>query len=172
MIPSLVFIELDKSVHDRGSFDCENPQLNDFLRLYAARHRSAGISLTMVLPERDNDTAICAFYTLSHTEIERETLPKAISKKLPFYPVPVLLLAQLAVHKLAQGRGLGKVTLIQALKHCAGINAHLPSFAVIVDAINDDAKSFYEQYGFEVLDKHNGQTRLYLPMKVVTDLFA
>lgn len=171
MTPSARFVELDKAAHDRKSFDCGTRELNDFLQHFAARHREAGISKTMVLPDRDSPSSLCAYYTLSHTEIKRQTLPAATSKKLPHYPVPVLLIAQLAVHQLAQGQGLGKVTLICALRHCLEINVHLPSYAVIVDALDGGVQSFYEQYGFKELDHHNGRIRLYLPMKTVEQLF-
>jgi GNAT superfamily N-acetyltransferase len=172
VIASFVFIPLDKSVHDRKAFDCGTPELNDFLQHHAARHRDAGISKTMVLPTQDDAGCICAYYTLSHTEIQRQSLPTAMAKKLPRYPVPVLLIAQLAVHTQAQGQGLGKVTLIRALHHCLEIHAHLPSFAVVVDAINDDIQKFYEQYGFKELDRHNERIRLFLPMKTVELLFS
>ena len=167
MIPASRFVELDKSIHERKSFDCGQKELNDFLYYFAAKHRKAGISKTMVLPSADMQSDICAFYTLSHTEINRRTLPLSIAKKLPQYPVPVMLVAQLGVHKEAQGLGLGKVTLILALRHCYEINEHLPSYAVVVDALDEETQGFYEQYGFEVLVTQNGRIRLFLPMKIV-----
>lgn len=172
MKPSSAIVELDKSIHDRKSFDCGTEELNSFLEQFAARHRAAGISKTMVLTDKDNPAEICAFYTLSHTEIERQTLPQSLAKKLPHYPIPVMLIAQLAVHKEAQKYGLGKITLIRALQHSYSINLHLPSYAVVVDAINKSVQGFCEQYGFQTLDTQNGRLRLFLPMNTVAQLFA
>lgn len=172
MTPSSPFVELDKTIHDRKSFDCGTDELNAFLRQFAVRHRDAGISKTMVLPSKEDEANICAYYTLSHTEIERRTLPQKLARKLPHYPIPVMLIAQLAVHTEAQGHGLGKVSLIKALQHAYDVNLHLPSYAVVVDALDDGAQEFYEQYGFQVLDAHNSRTRLFLPMKTVAQLFT
>lgn len=170
MSPSDTFVELDKSVHERKAFDCGNEELNKFLHEFAVRHREAGISKTMLLTASEDESQICCYYTLTHSEIKRETLPKPLAKKLPFYPIPVMLIAQLAVHKYAQGQGLGKVTLIRALEHAYEINKHLPSFAVIVDALDDGVEGFYAQYGFQKLDIHGHRTRMFLPMKTVEQL--
>lgn len=172
MTPSSEFVELDKAVHDRSSFDCGTPQLNHFLQQFAAKHRAAGISMTMVLPAKGREADICAYYTLCHTQISRKTLPKSAAKSLPHYPVPVLLIAQLAVNRTAQGQGLGKITLIRALRHARAINEHLPSYAVVVDALDDGVQRFYEQFGFHTLDTHNDLARMYLSMKTVLQLFA
>lgn len=115
MTPSSTFTELDQSIHDRTAFASGREELDVFLQQFAVRHREAGISKTMVLSAKDNEADICAYYMLSHTEIERQTLPKALVKKLPRYPIPVMLIAQLAVHQEAQGQGLGKILLIRAL---------------------------------------------------------
>jgi GNAT superfamily N-acetyltransferase len=83
-----------------------------------------------------------------------------------------MLIAQQAVHRETQGQGLGKVTLIRALRHCLEINAHLPSYAVIVDALDEAVQGFYEQYGFHEQDRRYGHIRLYLPMKTIEVLFS
>ncbi len=171
MVPVFPFVELDKAVHDRKGFDCGQVELNTFLQQFAQRHRDAGISKTMVLQDGDERATICAYYTLSHTEIKRQSLPQSLAKKLPHYPIPVMLIAQLAVHKNVHGQGLGKVTLVSALEHAYNINLHLPSYAVIVDALDEGVQCFYEQYGFQVLDHSAKHTRLFLPMKTVSQLF-
>jgi GNAT superfamily N-acetyltransferase len=170
--PSSNFFELDKAIHDRESFDCGTDELNHFLQQFAARHRAAGVSMTMVLPTNNNGVDICAYYTLSHTEIARKTLPQAVAKKLPHYPIPVILIAQLAVHKRAHGKGVGKITLIRALQHAHEINGHLPSYAVVVDALDDQVQGFYEQYGFEILNTDNHRRRLFISMQTIGQLFA
>ena len=104
---SKTFKELDKSQHDRASFDCGEAELNDFIQTQAAKHMQAGISRTMVLPAAtplpNQKYPICSFYTIAPSSICRDTLPQAMGKKLPRYPIPVFLLAQLAVHKEFHG---------------------------------------------------------------------
>lgn len=151
------------------------PELNIFIQQYAQRHRETGISKAMALPSMEQDESglseICAFYTLSHAEVLRETLPAREYKKLPQYPVQVMLIAQLAIHRQMQGQGWGKITLIRALKHCFDINTHLPSYAVVADALNDGVQQFYELYEVKLLDQHERRVRLYIPMGTVAQLF-
>ena len=169
------FVDLDKTLHDRDTFDCGEPELNTFIRQFAAKHIQAGISRTMVLPSQqklaNGKSPICAFYTVAPSAIRRQTLPTKIAKKLPHYPVPVFLLAQLAVDKHYQGQGLGKITLIQALEYLWRVNQHLTAYAVVVDCLNQSAQNFYQQFGFELLDEDNSKTRLFLPMKTIEQLF-
>lgn len=169
------FKELSKSKHDRTSFDCGEPELNTFIKIQAAKHMKAGISRTMVLPAKvslpNQKIPICAFYCVTPSSICRETLPANLAKKLPRYPVPVFLLAQLAVHKKFHGSGLGKVTLIKTLEYLWEVNTYMPAYAIIVDCISDSAQGFYAKYGFDILCEHNGRIRMFLPMKTVKLLF-
>lgn len=135
----------------------------------------AGISRTMVLPAThplpNGKYPICAFYTIAPSSVKRSNLPNQLSKKLPAYPIPVFLLAQLAVHSEYHGQGLGKIALIKALEYFWDINAHMRAYAVIVDCLNKEAETFYTKYGFEPLCTQNNRLRMFMPMKVVSQLF-
>ena len=169
------FVELDKAIHDRASFDCGEDDLNTFIQTHAARHMEAGISTTMLLSASkqlpNGKYSICAFYTITPGSILRDTLPEADKKKLPFYPVPVFLLAQMAVHSDYQGQGLGKIALIKALEYLLDINSHMRAYAVIVDCLSENIEKFYSKYGFEVLYRNKGRVRMFLPMKTIAMLF-
>lgn len=136
---------------------------------------AAGISRTMLLPAAvplpDGKYPICSFYTITPGSIAKETFPEDLVKRLPHYPIPVFLIAQLAVHSEYRGKGLGKITLIKALEYLWEINVHMKAFAVIVDCLNDEAQAFYTKYDFEILCRHNNRTRMFLPMKTVGQLF-
>ena len=169
------FVELCKTTHDRSSFDCGEPELNTFIKTQAAKHMQAGISRTMVLPSSqpllNQKYAICAFYSVAPSSISRESLPTQLAKKLPRYPIPVFLLAQLAVHKEFHGNGLGKTSLVRALKYLWQVNHHMRAYAIVVDCLTDSAQTFYTKFGFEVLYEHNGRIRMFLPMRTVEQLF-
>lgn len=170
------FVELDKSAHDRDVFDCGEAELNTFIRQFAAKHMQANISRTMILPAKillpNNKLPICTFYTMAPSAISRETLPSHLAKKLPHYPIPVFLLAQLAVNTHHQGHGLGKISLIKALEYLWQVSQFLTAYAVIVDCLNEKAERFYTKYGFELLCENNGRKRMFMPMKTVNQLFS
>lgn len=162
------FVELDKSLHCRKSFDCGKKPLNQYLQTMASKHRAASINRTQVLPgDTSLDTGllpICAYYTIALSSISRETLPDNLGKKLPGYPVPVYLIGQLAVNEQFHGTGLGKATLVNALEYLCKISEQIPAYAIIVDCLDDNAKRFYFQYGFSFLCNQNGMDRLFLPI--------
>jgi len=169
------FVELDKSIHDRKSFDCGKEELNDFIKTKAAKHMAAGVSTTMVLPAASpipgGEFPVCAFFAVTPTSVARETFDHDLVKRLPFYPVPVFLIAQLAVHVDHVGKGLGKISLIKALEYLWNINKQIRAFAVVVDCLDEEAQAFYAKYDFQVLCDHNGRVRMFLPMKTVGQLF-
>ena len=170
------FVQLDKRTHDRKSFDCGTKELNDFIRMYAARHMKAGVSKTMVLPAdeklENGKYPICAYYTIAPSAISVDELPEDQARKLPHYPVPVFLLAQMAVNSECQNKGLGKVTLIKALEYMVDIYQRIPAYAVIVDCLNAGISDFYSKYGFKYLCDFSGKERMFLPMKTVISLFS
>ena len=172
---SKTFVELDKAIHDRSTFDCGSEELNTFLQRHALRHMKVGVSKTMVLPALEalsnGKYPICSFYTVAPSSIQRDALPQNISKSLPHYPVPVFLIAQLAVDKRVQGQQLGKVTLIQALEFLWQVNQQMRAYAVVVDCVNDSVEEFYKKHGFHYLCKNCGKTRMFLPIKTVGQLF-
>lgn len=169
------FVKLDKAVHDRASFDCGEVELNKFIQEHAAKHMEANISTTMLLPSSkplpNGKFPICAFYTIAPSSICRETLPASYKKNLPHYPIPVFLIAQMAVHSDCQGRGLGKITLIKALEYLWEINDLLKAYAVIVDCLNRNVENFYLKFDFEVLCRDEGRVRMFLPLRTVGMLF-
>lgn len=175
MIWARKFADLDPAVHDRDSFQCDREELNEFLKTRAAKHAAAGISRTIVLPAAqalpNGKLQICSFFSIAPSSIGRETLPDPLKKKLPHYPVPVFLLAQLAVHQNHQGVGLGAVTLAKALETFARIRQAMPAYAVVVDCIDERAESFYSKYDFEILATNIGRVKMFLPMNTVLQLY-
>ena len=170
------FIKFDKTSHDQASFDCGENELNLFFKTKAAKHMRVGISKTMVLPTAspaaDTKYPICAFYTIAPSSIKRASLPRNLAKKLPFYPVPVFLIAQMAVHVDYQGQGLGKITLVKALEYLWEINTRMAAYAIVVDCLNENVEKFYEKYGFSQLCACEEKTRMFLPMNVLDKLFS
>jgi len=173
------FVPLDKTKHDRTSFDCGINALNTFFHRYARQGMDVGVNYTWVLPaagaSKGAKKKICAWYTLSVAHVRHESLPHENAKRLPRYPLPVFVLSQLAVDVRCQGQGLGDVTLINALLRCAQLSqqGQVPAVAVVVDVLNDDAMHFYQRYSdFKPLHPVNESAlpRLFIPMHVVRRL--
>lgn len=166
-------LNLDRVNHK--SFDCGIESINTYLYRYAARNMGLGLSSTFVLPVAVNTQyqkyEIAAFYTLAHQSLVTESIPT--DQNLPRYPTPVILIAQLGVSVAYQGQGLGRNTLLTALEHSLAISSHptgVPSFGVVLDAINDKALSFYRSFEFfqEFVGSPN---KLFVSMKSIAYLF-
>ncbi len=136
--------------HDRISFDCGEPALNDFLKKRARQQQEKHVGKTFVAVPEKGGTRVLGFYTLSAGSIQFASLPAGIQKKLPRYPVPVALLGRLAVDATMKGKGIGKALLQDALLRVASIaKRDLGMVAVVVEAKSEEARAFYTRYGFQ-----------------------
>lgn len=134
--------------HDRQAFDCGRQELNDWLRQVARQHQDKGISKTFVATREEAPTRICGYYALTLAELENRHLPEAWRKKLP-RRIPGVRLGRLAVDKQYQGRGLGELLLVDALTRAKRIYVEAGGIGLFVDAIDDQAASYYRRFGFE-----------------------
>jgi GNAT superfamily N-acetyltransferase len=157
---------LDPAVHHRADFDCGVSALNEYLQRYAEQHRKSGITSTYVLIAPEAPERILGYYTLSAAEIDAPRLAESERRKLPRYPIPCFRLGRLACRVDERGRGLGKRLLACAVERCLIARAHVAAYALIVDAKNDDARTFYLHYGFRPFAGE--EMHLYLPLGPLT----
>jgi len=135
--------------HRRQEFSCGNESLDRFLHQIAGQHGRRGYARTYVLVTTAEPDRVLGYYAISPAEIDLVNLPPEIAKKLPrAVAIPAILLGRLAVARDQQGRKLGRQLLFDALERALHVKAIVGGWAVIVDAIDDDAVSFYERFGF------------------------
>jgi GNAT superfamily N-acetyltransferase len=144
-----VFEPLDRS-HERADFSCGKTPLDDYLRTRANQYEKRHLGRTYVAV-RPGKKKVFGYYTLASSAVPFTHLPSSIAKKLPKHPVPAVLLARLAVDQSAQGQGLGSFLLGDALGRAVDLSKKLGIHIVEVDAIDSDAKAFYEQFAFVAL---------------------
>jgi GNAT superfamily N-acetyltransferase len=154
---------LDRS-HHRDDFQSGHTSLDGFLHSLVMQYDKRHIGRTYVAVQAE-DKRVWGYYTLAAGGVSFQNLPAAHGKKLPRHPIPVALLARLAVDRTVHGRGVGRLLLMDALHRCLVLSAEIGIFAVEVQAIDDTAKTFYEKYGFVPL--LDNPLHLYLPIATV-----
>lgn len=164
------FVNIDKSKQLLREFDCGKESMNQYLTRFAEKHTKLGLSKTMVLPLVGvGKQYVAAYYTLSASSIAKEVIsPK---QSLPRYPIPVAVLARLAVDKHYQGHRLGEKALATALEHAVQLSDNgLPMYGVVLDVLDDDAMGFYKQFDFFSLTTGQNANRLFVPIKTLRKL--
>jgi GNAT superfamily N-acetyltransferase len=131
--------------HQIESFDCGREELNRYLSRYAWTNQQAGAAQTYVGIEGN---AVVGYYSLAVGHVTREAAPERLTKGLARHPVPIMLLARLAVDHRWQGRGVGKALLKDAMARTlqAADIAGIRAFAV--HAKDEQAMAFYEKFDF------------------------
>ncbi|MEZ5402734.1 MAG: GNAT family N-acetyltransferase [Bryobacteraceae bacterium] len=152
--------------HGTASFDCGVEALNQYLRRYALVNQQNRSARTYVAMRGDR---IAGYYTLANGSVSRDEAPARVAQGLGRYPVPVTLLARLAVDVGERGRGLGRGLLRDALLRALQASEIVGSRAVVTHAKDDAPGAFYRRYGFfaSPLNEHH----LYLLMKDIRAVF-
>ena len=128
------------------AFDCGQPALNQYLQRFAFRNQQAHSAQTYVCC---SEGLVVGFYSLAVGSVERGAAAARVAKGLPQHPVPVMLLARLAVDSRHQGLGLGRALLKDALIRTTRAADIAGIRALLVHAKDDAARNWYLQWEFE-----------------------
>lgn len=156
---------------DRTAFRSGDDALDRFFREFAGQNQFRHhIGATYVAVDAGR---VLAFLTVAPGEIEFESIPATMRRKLPHYPLPILRLARLAVDASAQGQGLGAALLRYALELALRLSADFGCAGVVADA-KPGAVAFYAKYGFIPFEALEGQsaarpipTPMFLPLRAI-----
>jgi len=162
------FVLIDKSKHDVKSFDCGKPEMNQFLARFAINHQSKRISKTWVLTELTDKPKepVVVYFTLTSSNVTKEDVP--IGGGYPNYPLPVILLARLAVDKNYSGKGLGSKSLVAAIREAVSLTTvGLNAVGIILDVLDNEALGFYQKMGI-FNEFTNDPMRLFMTMNEAT----
>lgn len=130
--------------HDISRFSSGVPTLDAWLRGKARLNEAKGGARTYVVCEGDR---VAGFYSLAASSVERRRVSSRIGRSMPD-PIPVILLGQLAVDEDYRGRHLGSDLLIDAAGRSLSVSNLIGARAIAVQAIDEQAKSFYGRFGF------------------------
>ena len=140
----------DAARHDISSFSCGNELLDRWLARYAGQSERRDATRTFLTTT--DGRIVCGYYTLLAGQLEhREATPETAKGLSRHFPIPVAILARLAIDSKHQGSGLGAVLLNDALTRIGLAAKQVAVRAVVVHAVDQNAAAFYERFGFKAL---------------------
>jgi predicted GNAT family N-acyltransferase len=162
-----VITSLEKK-HNKNDFNCGVDALDQYLKTQASQDIKKNVAVTYVLTSEDSEL-VMGYYTLSSIGIFPGELPEELVRKLPRYPVlPGVLLGRLARDKRFRGKDIGLYLLMDALKRSLAVANQIGIVAVIVDAKDEKAVAFYNDYGFIAFPDND--RRLFLTLSTIRKL--
>jgi GNAT superfamily N-acetyltransferase len=142
----------DPTSHEVADFACGEESLDRWLHRYAGQGEQRDATRTFVATG-EQDT-VCGYYTLVAGQLEHAKATEAVRRGLSrHFPIPVAILARLAVDERSQGQGLGASLLNDAFERICRAAQEVAVRAVVVHAINHTAVDFYERFGFRGLSE-------------------
>lgn len=152
--------KLEHSDH-RADFDSGAEELDDWFHRYAWQNQRANNAVVYVARV---DEVVVGYYALCSAGVEREHVPEKFGKGRPD-PIPVILLARLAVDRRAQGRGLGAALFRDAIARALAASEGIGAAALLIHARDDDTRDFYQRLA-NVAPSPIDPLHLVLPVKV------
>ena len=138
-------IEKLQRTHAIEKFTCGQPELDRFLFRHALQAQQMNSSQTYVGLSAQS---IIGYYTIVAGEVRHSDTPERVAKGMPRHPIPLLVLARLAVHNKWQGRGIGAGLLLDALGRTLQVADIIGVRALAVHAKDSSAAQFYHHFGF------------------------
>lgn len=160
-------IEKLHPLHAVDTFDCGNQDLNRFLQKYALPNQSAGASTTYIGVA---DHKVIGYYSLAVGSVEYEQAPARVTKGLAHHPIPVMLLARLAVDQQWQKRGVGAGLLKDAMLRTLQAADIVGIRALLIHAKDQHARRFYQHFDF--ISSSSDPLHLLIPLKDVRKLLS
>jgi GNAT superfamily N-acetyltransferase len=148
--------------HDLTRFHCGRRVIDDWLRKWARQSEALDSATTWVACAASSRTVV-GFYSLTTGSVTHEDAPKRIRRGMPRYRIPVIILARLGVDLLHQDKKLGRALLMDAMLRVAKAANEVGVRALMVHALDEETRGFYERWGFEQSPLH--ELQLFLPMK-------
>ena len=137
--------------HRLDDFECGEAVLDDWLKRRALANQANGASRTFVVA--DQDARVCGYYAMAAGAVSHQLATSGVRRNMPD-PVPVMVLARLAVDRRAQGQHLGASLLQDAVNRAVAVSQNAGVRALLVHALHEKAKQFYEHYGFQPSPTH------------------
>jgi GNAT superfamily N-acetyltransferase len=160
---------LDRKRHRTDSFDCGKPIFDRWLPAYAGQLQRRDVARTFVAA--DADLNVIGYYTLVAGEVEHGAASSEVATGASrHFPIPLCLIARLAVDRSWQRRGLGRELLREAMLRALAASEQIGIRAIVVDAIDEGAVAFYRRHGFEPTTE-DGLT-LMVPIAAVRSRFG
>ena len=145
--------------HPLDAFDCGNPALNEWLVRHARQAHAGGSARTYVVVD---DQRIAGYFSLAVGQIDSLDAPERVRKGMGNYPIPVVILARLAVAMIDQGRGLGVGLLQDAIRRTLVVADQAGVRALLTHPMDEAAAHFYLRFGFEASPARERQLILLL----------
>ena len=138
--------ELLNATHHLDNFDCGEEALNSWLKRNALKNQQNQASRTFVICQNNN---VVGFYALAAGSVSHQFVSGGLRRNMP-NPIPVVVLGRLAIDLAHQGQKLGAALLKDAVLRASAVSQQVGVKALLVHALNDKAKAFYLNYGFQV----------------------
>jgi predicted N-acetyltransferase YhbS len=153
------------ATHQLDGFDCGNDTMNSWLKQRALGNQDDGATRTFVVC--DDDDRVIGYYALAVGSCNRGDAPGNVSRGMPD-PIPMMILARLAVDKQTQAKGLGRQMIADAVLRTVKVAEQAGVRGLMVSAIDATAAAYYEKLGF--IRAKNSPDILMLRLKVARDV--